>query len=273
MKNRYKLVVTDIDGTLVDKNGKISDIDRQAVNELRKAGVYVSLCTGRAARGCRKVLEELSLEGFHIFFDGALVCNADLSAAIYSQPVQAELMRQVCRFADLHRMALEVFTVKDFFISHPSRPASIHSGLMNYPPVITDFEKVCDAGNIIMGCIVTNSGEEEEKIKIFRSGFTDRLRFSWTKHPATPDYHYINITAAGISKGRAVEALIADLKLDKSEVMAIGDGANDVTLLSAAGLAIAMQNSPDDLKSVADYITPDIEHNGFAQAIRRFLAV
>jgi Cof subfamily protein (haloacid dehalogenase superfamily) len=270
MENRYKLLVTDIDGTLVDRNGKISAADRQAVNDIRRAGIMVSLCTGRAARGCLKVLEDLSLDGFHIFFDGAMVCSSDLSQEIYIQPVPTDLMRQVCRFADFHHMALEVFTRTDFIISHSSEPASLHSALMNYPPVITDFEKVCDSSKIIMGCIVTSSPDDEEKIKAFRSGFSDTLRFSWTKHPAAPDYQFINVTVAGISKGKALAALISHLGLEKEQVMAIGDGSNDVSLLSAAGLAIAMQHSPAELKSVADYIAPDIEHNGVAQAIHRF---
>jgi Cof subfamily protein (haloacid dehalogenase superfamily) len=272
MNNQYKLLVSDIDGTLVDKNGNISDIDRQALNEIRRAGIMVSLCTGRAARGCLKVLEELSLDGLHIFFDGALVCNSDQTEEIYSRPVRADLMQKVCEFAQSYDLALELFTPTRFFISHESGSAAVHSQLMHYYPVITDLGQVCARENIIMGCIVTNSPEEEEKIKAFRSGFTDTLRFSWTKHPAYPDHLFINVTVAGISKGRALSALMAHLGLSKNQVMAIGDGSNDVSLLSAAGLAVAMQNSPDDLLAVADYIAPDIEQHGVAQTLRKFLA-
>jgi 5-amino-6-(5-phospho-D-ribitylamino)uracil phosphatase len=272
MNNQYKLLVSDIDGTLVDKNGRISEVDRRALDEIRRAGVMVSLCTGRAARGCLKVLEELSLDGFHIFFDGALVCNTDQTQEIYSRPVRADLMLKVCDFARINDLALELFTPTQFFISHQSAPAAVHSQLMHYTPVIADLAQICSSKNIIMGCIVTNSPEEETKIKTFSRGFADTLRFSWTKHPAYPDYLFINVTVAGISKGRALSALIAHLGLSKSQVIAIGDGSNDVSLLSAAGLAVAMQNSPADLIAVADYIAPDIEKNGVAQVIHKFFA-
>jgi 5-amino-6-(5-phospho-D-ribitylamino)uracil phosphatase len=271
MNGRFKLLVTDIDGTLVDKNGMISAVDRDALTAARRSGVKVSLCTGRAARGCLRVIEELSLDGFHIFCDGALVCNSDRTIEIYSAPIPAELIRQVCRFADRYAMALEVFTRSGFFISHASLPAGIHSALLDYPAEVRNFDEVCTAENTVFGCIVTSSPEEEERIREFSSGFSGQLRFSWTKHPAAPDYQFINVTAAGISKGRALEALIAHMGLDKDQVMAIGDGANDITLLAGAGLAVAMQHAPDDLKAVADYVTSDIEHHGVAEAIKRFI--
>jgi 5-amino-6-(5-phospho-D-ribitylamino)uracil phosphatase len=270
MYNHYKLLVTDIDGTLVDKTGKIADIDRQAIQKIHEKGIGVSLCTGRAARGCLKVLEELGLDGFHIFFDGALVCNSDRTEELFSRPVRTDLMKQICSFADSHHMALEVFTKTDYFISHSSIPASIHADILQFPPVVTDFTNIPDDAGIIMGCIVTNSADEQAKIKDFSSAFNGRLRFSWTWHPAYPDYYFINVTAPGISKGKALETLITHLGLKKDQVMAIGDGANDVSLLSAAGLAVAMRNSPEELKAVAGYIAPDIDHNGVAETINRF---
>ena len=73
MQNKYKLLVSDIDGTLTDSKGVISAADLKALQDLEKAGIKVSLSTGRAARGCQAVLTQMPVEGFHIFFDGALV--------------------------------------------------------------------------------------------------------------------------------------------------------------------------------------------------------
>ena len=77
--------------------------------------------------------------------------------------------------------------------------------------------------------------------------------------------------APGVSKGRALEALASYLGISLAEVMAIGDGINDIPLLSVAGLAIAMGNAPDEVKAVADYITLDVDHSGVAAAIEKFL--
>jgi hydroxymethylpyrimidine pyrophosphatase-like HAD family hydrolase len=71
-------------------------------------------------------------------------------------------------------------------------------------------------------------------------------------------------------QGSGLAALISYLKLQRENVVAIGDGANDVSLLSGAGLAIAMDNAPVELKSVSDFVTTDVENNGVARAIKRF---
>ena len=77
--------------------------------------------------------------------------------------------------------------------------------------------------------------------------------------------------APDVSKGTALEALASFLGIPLTEVMAIGDGGNDIPLLSSAGLAVAMGNASDELKAVADYITLDVDHNGVAAAISKFL--
>jgi hydroxymethylpyrimidine pyrophosphatase-like HAD family hydrolase len=137
--------------------------------------------------------------------------------------------------------------------------------------VLADFKTIWQKEKIIKGGLVVSSTEEKRKANLYLAGFADCLSFPWTVTPAYPDCHFINIVDKGVSKGKALEALSDHLGIEADEVLAIGDGSNDVSLLSAAGLAIAMQNSPAELKSVADYITADVEHSGVAQAIRKFL--
>jgi len=74
-----------------------------------------------------------------------------------------------------------------------------------------------------------------------------------------------------VSKGKALETLAAHLGVGMSEVMAVGDGTNDISLLGAAGLAVAMGNAPEEVKAVADYVTLDVEQSGLAAAVNRFL--
>ena len=70
---------------------------------------------------------------------------------------------------------------------------------------------------------------------------------------------------------RALRALVLHLEISLTEVMAVGDGTNDISLLSSAGLAIAMGSAPDELKAVADYVTFDVDNNGLAAAVTKFL--
>jgi Cof subfamily protein (haloacid dehalogenase superfamily) len=272
MQNKYKLLVSDIDGTITDGNGVISDVDFKAVRDLQQAGITLSLCTGRAARGCQKVLERLSPDGFHIFFDGALVCNADQSVVIYARPITKDLLMEICDIAHSYGMTLELFSKAQFFVECESPLAKVHSELMNFNCTATNFTTLYNRESIIMGCLVIPA-VEEKKFKLLFSKFEKNLKvkFSWAMNPAQPNIRFANIIMNDVSKGKALEALCSHMGLKIEETAAIGDGVNDISLLSAAGLALAMQNAPPELKAVADYVTGDIEHHGFAQAVRKFL--
>ena len=102
-------------------------------------------------------------------------------------------------------------------------------------------------------------------------GLAGKLHLSRAKTPAYPDVEFINILAPGVSKGKALEKLAVHLKVPLSQIMALGDGTNDVSLLITAGLGVAMGNAADEVKAVADYVTLDVGHSGLATALEKFL--
>ena len=226
MQTKYKLLVSDIDGTLADGNGVISAINFQALQELSQAGVIVSLSTGRPAGGCHKVFEKLPTKGFHVFFDGALVCNSKQTEVIYSQPIKKELLAEICGLAHSYGLTLELFSNTRFYIEHESILAIIHSELLKFETTMVDFNILCNQESVIMGCFVIPAGDEK-KFKPILSDFGSRcnLMFSWTMNPTRPDIRLVNIIMHDVSKGRALVALCSHLGLELKEVAAIGDGA------------------------------------------------
>ena len=272
MLNQYKLLVSDIDGTITDGDGVISAADLDAIQDIRQAGITLSLSTGRAARGCHKVLKRFPSEGFHIFFDGALVCNADQTEVIYARPITKDLLEKICNMAHSYGMTLELFSKAQYFVECEDPLAKVHSDLMDFKFVVTDFTVACNHESIVMGCLVMPVAEERIfKPLLSEFGNDNRLKFSWSMNPARPDIYLVNVINDDVSKGNALIALCAHLGFSLDQVAAIGDGSNDISLLETAGLAIAMQNAPPELKAVADYVTTDIAHNGFAQAVRKYL--
>jgi HAD superfamily hydrolase (TIGR01484 family) len=134
-----------------------------------------------------------------------------------------------------------------------------------------DFNEVWRREAILKANLIVYSPEEEAKAEMFRNHFRDSLHFSVARSPAYPGVDFINIVDPQVSKGKALEALAAYLGSPIGETMAVGDGTNDISLLSTAGLAVAMDNAPDEVKRVADYITLDVDQNGLAAAIKKFL--
>jgi len=136
---------------------------------------------------------------------------------------------------------------------------------------VVDFTQLWNQERIIKGELMTSSPQEAAQARSFYLQFNASLRFSWARTPAYPGVDFINVLDPEVSKGTALVALASHLGISLSEVIAIGDGTNDIPLLSCAGLAIAMDNAPDEVKEVADYITLDVDHSGLAAAIERFL--
>ncbi len=271
IKNPYKLLVVDIDGTLIDKNGAISAEDKDALARAGDSGIQVALSTGRVVQACLRIISQLSLDGYHMFFDGALVSNPEKGEEVYVKLIGEELVRQIVDFVHLNEMNLDLYSATHYFIERETWSSDIRRQFFGVEPTVIDFTNLWQKERIIKGTMVVFSAEERAKADNFRRQFKSSLNFSGTRTPAYPEVDFINVVAPDVSKGKALEALASFLEIPLTEVIAIGDGANDISLLSSAGLAVAMDNAPDELKAVADYVTLDIDHSGVAAAINKFL--
>ena len=271
INHSYKLLVVDIDGTLVGKDGNILSEDREALARACDLGVKVSLSTGRAAQACLNLISQLALDSYHIFFDGALVSNPAQNEEVYIQPLSKAVVRQVIKFAHLNDINIDLYSTTQYFIERETWSSTVHRDFFGIKPILVDFTKLWERERIIKGGLVATSPQEAAKARNFHLRFNDSLHFSWVRTPAFPGVDFINVVAPGVSKGKALKALASHLGIPLTEVIAIGDGTNDIPLLSLAGLGIAMGNAPAEVKAVADYITLDVERSGLAAAINKFL--
>jgi len=271
LADRPSLLVVDIDGTLINQAGAISDADRQALASAAQAGVRVSLSTGRVSQACREVLELLSLDGYHMFADGALVSDPKSDEEVYVEPVPPELVKEMVEFTRAHQMRIDMYSSTRFLAECEDWVTDIRRSFFGLDLNIVDFGQVWQNEQIIKGTLVVRSSEEKAQADRFYRHFENRLNFSWTMTPAYPDVDFINIISREVSKGKALEELASFLGIPLSRVVAIGNGANDVSLLSTAGLGIAVGNAHDELKAVADHIVPDVDHSGVAVAVEKFV--
>lgn len=271
IRNTYKLLIVDIDGTLLDKKGAISAEDKRALAKVREAGILVSLSTGRAAPGCSSIINQLALDGYHIFFDGALVSNPKTGEEIYAQPLSPKLAKQIIEYVHRDGIHLDLYSATQYFVERETWATGIRREFFRLQPTVVDFNQIWPKERVIKGTLVVASTAEKARAEKFRRHFANSLTFSWTKTPAYPEVDFINVLAPGVSKGQALAALATYLRVAMNNIMAIGDGTNDISLLSVVGLAIAMGNAVDELKAIADDVTLDVDHSGVAAAVDKFL--
>jgi len=268
---KYKLLVVDVDGTLVGRDGSISAEDKEALAKAQQLGIRVSLSTGRVTQACLGIIEQLSLDGYHMFFDGALVSGPAQGNEVYVQPISQEAVKQAVEFAHLNGINLDLYSATHYFAERETWASDIRRKFFGIEPTVVDFTGLWKREKIIKGGLAASSPEEIAKARSFCLHFDSSLHFTWTKTPAYPDVDFVNVLAPRVSKGKALAALASHLGISLDEVMAVGDGTNDIPLLASAGLAVAMGNAPDEVKAVADYVTLDIDHSGLAAVIKKFL--
>ena len=269
--NSIKLVVIDIDGTLLIKADEISAENKAALAELRKRGVAVSLCSGRAIQAARSVINQLDIDGYHIFFDGALVTDLAGRDHVYIKTIEHSIVKRAVEFARENGIIMDLFTATGYFAEEESWVTDLRRDYFKVVPTLIDFSKLPEGESVVKGTLVVRSREEKAGAERFRRTFGNELHLSLTKTPAYPDVDFINVIAAGVSKRTALDALTKRMDVSLEQVMAIGDGPNDLPILSAVGLGVAMGNASADVKAAARHITGDVEHNGVAEAIKKFV--
>jgi hypothetical protein len=266
---KYKLLVVDIDGTLVNRRGDISAEDEKALARARALGIRVVISTGRGTQSSRSIIDRLSLDDHHIFCDGALVSNPGRNDEVCAWPISQVMVKELVAAAHWQHIDLEFFSDTRYFVERETWSTEAHRQFFGVTPVMVDFDRL--ETRVIKGGLVATTPGEAARARDFCRQFADRLHFSFARAPAYPGIDFINILSLGVSKGKALEALASHLGISLVEAIAAGDGTNDVSLLSSVGLAIAMGNALDEVKAVADHITLDVDHSGLAAALNQFL--
>ncbi|BCT56198.1 Cof-type HAD-IIB family hydrolase [Dehalococcoides mccartyi] len=281
----FQLAVIDVDGTLINKQGKISAADKEAIGKARDKGILVALSTGRVVPACTYLLEELGLDGFHIFCDGALVYNPATAQTCYSQPLCQGPLLSAIEFVREHNIYLELYTILDYYVEYENWSAKMHREFFRISPTVTDFKKVALTQDVQKIELMVHDQTERrgaelfmsrfeddfQGAELFMSRFEDDFHFSIARAPAYPEVEFVNIVSPGISKGRALEKMAAQMGISLRNVIAFGDGSNDLPLFRAAGFGVAMGNARAELKEIADYVTLDVEESGLAAAFNKFL--
>jgi len=260
-----RLVVTDVDGTLVTHARTLAPSTIAAANRLRAAGVRLALVSSRPAHGLDVLLAPLAIDTPRAGFNGGEILDTDDRLI-----EQHTIPPQACRAAvmALERAGVDVwlFTGGKWLLKNPDAryiPREQLSISMDYR-VVDDFTPHLAAVHKVMGSSPDFDlmGRLESELHAAIGAQAVVLR---------SQSYYLDITHTQANKGTAAIALARLLGIAPDEMACLGDMPNDVPMLRAAGLAIAMGNAPEPVKAAAHAITEDNDHDGWALAIDRYV--
>ncbi|HCH00383.1 MAG TPA: Cof-type HAD-IIB family hydrolase [Vibrio sp.] len=265
----YKLIAVDMDGTLLNGSGKISEHNKQAIAQARQQGVHVVLASGRPLDGMRAALNELGMtqdSDYVISYNGSLVQTVASNTMIRQEILTGKDAKLLNDWAQRLNVFIHAFSLEQGLISPQSNPYTTHESEIN-GITLTErpFETLDDADPILKVMMV----EEEGKLTQAIEQITNELHQKFTIVRSAPFFlEFMNPTS---DKGSGVQALANHLGILASEVMTLGDAGNDHHMLEYAGLGIAMGNATEATKQIADYVTETNENSGVALAIEKFV--
>ncbi len=267
----YKLLVLDVDGTLVDAQGRVNKCDVEAINQAVRKGARVALSTGRVTLACKNLLKELNLDGYHIFFDGALVINPHTDETVSAIPINKEKVLDTIKYCRESSVYLELYSHSAFYADRANWTDEIHRKFFNVSIILEDLLEVADKKEILKMETIAKDLQEYEQADALMEKFKGQLRFSVARSPAFPGVNFYNILDTGVSKGSALVTLCNHIGISPQNTIAVGDGLNDLSLLETAGLGIAMGNAFPEVKKIADAVTDSVDEGGVARVIRDYL--
>lgn len=270
-----KLAATDLDGTLISSNGEISNENFEAMENAVNNGLYVVPTTGRSFYEMPESLREKKTYTHCICSNGAVIFDRDGKEIWKSTFSKAETMELFSILSEYDTM-IEVYT-KGTPVTEKSKltkESYIHYRVEeNYHDVLTATRK----GTENLESFLTENDEGAEMFNIFfsdadeRKEAFERIGKLNNVELTTSMESNMEILQRSVNKGSSLTMLCEKLNVKKEEVMAMGDSRNDLTLLSAAGTALAVANACDDLKQVADEVICSCDESVMAYALSRFV--
>jgi Cof subfamily protein (haloacid dehalogenase superfamily) len=263
-----RLILIDIDGTLIGENATIHPSTLPALDRARAAGIHLGIATGRPGFGVAlEFARTVSEHDLHIFNSGATISSPG-QKAVYTSDLPRGAYLELVAMARREAVPLEVYTEDEFYLEREDELVRHHANHLHWQPKHVDLIA-------LEGHIVRVQWVVHESIWGKFRALTEtlpNLEISPASAPWSPGTVFASVTKAGTSKLGAANWLAAHYGCNLENVMMVGDGDNDVELIANAGFGVAMGNGSVNAKAAAKKIVANVDDGGLAQAIDLALA-
>jgi len=262
----YKLMAVDMDGTLLTTDKNITNHTIDIINKAYEAGKVVTISTGRPVQGLRRYEDIITPDVPVITYNGAMIIKLHSKEVLYHKCVDADSAREVYEKGQERNTTVVVWSDNKLYANRIDDNVNNYKKITNMEPIaITDIEEQINAGITKLLWIDTPEKNIEHQAYLDKELKNRKISY------CTSQPFLLEFMPDGISKAYALEKLGELLGATREESIAVGDGYNDVEMIEYAGLGIAMENAPEDVKAKADYVTDTNDNDGVAKAIEKFM--
>ncbi len=260
-----RCIAIDLDDTLLQDDLSISVADENAVRRAIEHGVKIVLASGRMLESMQPYIRKLGIDLPVIAYNGAVIQEPLSGKTLYCHPVPQELAARVIPIFQAANIHLNLYLHGRLYIRDKTKWSEQYAASAGVTPhPAGDLLKILtDSPPKLLG--IAEPDEINRMHQYLQQEFAAVLDFTKSKP------NYLEILAAGVSKGRALEFLARKWGYEPNQIMAIGDAPNDLSMISWAGMGVAIGNAIDAVKQQADLIVSDNNHHGVAEAIDQVL--
>ncbi len=269
MTDDKKILVLDIDGTLVNSNKVITPETKKYLNLIQEQGHIVALASGRPYPGMKAYAREIGLDrfgGYAISFNGAMVIECATGNTIFTKSVSKSLVGKIYSYAIENHIGMVTYrndvvitgTEIDDYMEYEARLNNMALRRVD------DFVKEVDFD--VAKCLLT---AEPDRAAQCEKELYEMLSPDLNVFRSEP--YFIEITAKGVDKAETIDSLLKIIGIPHSNSICCGDGFNDLTMVKYGAVGVAMDNAQQIVKDSADYITASCDDDGIVEVIKKFI--
>jgi Cof subfamily protein (haloacid dehalogenase superfamily) len=273
-----RLLIADVDGTLVTHDKVLTERARSVVGRLRTAGIEFAITSGRPPRGMQMLIQPLALTTPIAAFNGGMFVRSDLSV-IEQRVLQADVIEPAMETMRAYKLDAWIYRGTDWFVHERHGPhVDREEWTVKFPPtVVPNFSGLTsDVAKLV--------GVSDDLEAVCKCEMAVRQQFAAKVHTkqsnpqreslvsaARSQPYYLDVTHPEANKGYVVKRLSEMLHIPTKQIATIGDMPNDIAMFEKSGISIAMGQASEEVRAAATYTTTSSEEEGFANAAERYM--
>ena len=263
----YRMLVLDLDDTLLKDDRTVSELTRRRLLEAQQQGMIVVLASGRPTYAMQHLAKELCLAeygGYFISFNGARITSCADQHILLSVDISHAQMCKLFDLAQEHGVYIQTYTEDHILVSKDNEYTQIEKEITGMDVIECADFKAEIPKTAVKAMMLEHPDRLKEVEKALRPVVENELYMTITKP------FFLEFMNPAMDKGKSLVTLAQHLNVPMEQVIAVGDSYNDISMIKAAGLGVAMGNAVEAVKQAADYETADNEHDGVARVVERF---
>ncbi len=287
----YRLAAIDLDGTMLNQYGLVTQRTKEAIKNAQESGIEVVIASGRPTDSVKTIAQEINSNKYFISGNGAIIYDITNDEIIYENTLKKQKVLDIIKICEENSIYYNIYTENEIIAKSlqcnvlyyykenlnkdekNKTQINIVENIYNY--ISNRDEKVvkitiCDNHQVIFNSIMRKLKEISE-IEVLEVSHMSRKIIKQGTEDVPIEYFYTEISAKNVDKWNAIEFLKEKMKIEKNEIIAIGDNMNDKTMIENAGLGIAMGESTPVIKEIADVVADTNCNDGVAKALENIL--